>query len=456
MTIRGGQGPREPDETGRVRPPMARRVATADPSTAHPVARAGTVSGYDPARRRPRSGIGGMARFGIFLVVAAAVVLVGLVTVLRPVTRGIVVGWADSNPGALGIPFVADFVREDLGAALTQPASSDATEVDFTVSSGETAAGIAGRLTSAGLLRDSRAFLLIAIEKGLTNKLAAGTFLLRRNLTPDQLVGTLLEAKDPSISLQFRTGLRLEQMAAYLEARPPEIATLQMRAADFLALVRTPPASLLADFPWLDLPAGASLEGFLAAGAYRVLPDTTAEELVRKMLDRFAADVGPERLQAAKAEGTSLYRTVILASLVDKETADDAERARIAGVFVNRTAGPTETAGFLGSDPSVLYLNDSLQLARLPITQWPGYTFWAPPAAPLPTQLPANLAGYNTYLTKGFPPGPICTPTVASIDAALNPDLTGGYLYFLATKDGRTVFAKTYAEHLKNVKKYGA
>lgn len=456
MTIRGGQGPRDADDTGRGRPPMARRVATANSATARPTARAGTVSAYDVARRRPRAGVGGMARFVIFLVVAAAVVLVGMATVLRPVTRSFVVGWADSNPGALGIPFVADFVREDLGAVLTEPASSNSTEVDFTVSSGETAAGIAGRLTDAGVLRDSRAFLLIAIEKGLTNKLAAGTYLLRRNLTPDQLVGTLLEAKDPSIAIQFRTGLRLEQMAAYLEARPPEIAALQMRAADFLALVRTPPASLLADYPWLDLPAGASLEGFLAGGSYRVLPDTTPEELVRKMLDRFAADVGPERLQAVKAQGTSLYDAVILASLVDKETADDAVRAKIAGVFVNRMAGPTETAGFLGSDPSVLYLNDSLQLAHLPITQWPAYTFWAPLAAPLPTQLPAGLAGYNTYVTKGLPPGPICTPTVASLDAALHPDRTGDYLYFLATKDGGTVFAKTYAEHLKNVKKYGA
>ena len=312
MTIRGGAGPRGGDEPGRERPPMARPIdatgSSGSSGARRPARRAGTVTAYDMARQRPASGIGGILRFLVFLVIAAAIVLVALGTVLRPVTRGLVVGWADANPGALGVPFVADFVREDLGEALTAPASSDATEVDFTVESGETAAGIAARLVDAGVLRDQRAFLLIAIEKGLTDQLDTGTFLLRRNLTPDQLVATLLEAKDPSITIQFRTGLRLEQMTAYLEARPDEIATLQLDAADFLALVRKPPKALLDDYPWLDLPKGATLEGYLAAGAYRVLPDTTPDELVRKMLDHFAEEVGPARIQAAKDNGILVPR----------------------------------------------------------------------------------------------------------------------------------------------------
>ncbi len=456
MTIRGGAGPRDGTEPERGRPPMARRVDPAGPAGERaPAPRAGTVSGYDMARRRPSTGIGGLVRFLVFMVIAAGIVLVALGTILRPVTRSLVVGWADSNPGALGLPFVADFVREDLGDALTARASSDATEVDFTVATGETAAGIAGRLADEGLLRDGRAFLLIATEKGLTDQLAAGTYLLRRNLTPDQLVATLLEAKDPSILIQFRTGLRLEQMTAYLQARPDEIGSLQMNAADFLALVRTPPAALLADYPWLDLPKGASLEGYLPAGAYRVLPDTTPEELVRKMLDRFAEEVGPGRLQAAKERGVPFQEVLTLASLVERETSDDTERAAIAGVFMNRMATPNETAGFLGADPTVFYLNDSLQLARLALAKWPTYAFWSPPASQLPATLPAGLAGYNTYTSKGLPPGPICTPTVASIDGALNPITKGGYLYFFATKDGRTVFARTYAEHVRNIKKYG-
>ena len=407
------------------------------------------------ARSRRRSGIGGLLGFVVFVGIAAVVVLLALGTVLRPITRSVVVGFADANPGALGLPFVADFVREDLGETLTSPASSDTTEVDFMVTTGETAAGIAARLVDQGLLRDPRAFLLIAIDRDVTGQLDAGTFLLRRNLTPDQLVGTLLEAKDPSLVIRFRTGLRLEQMTAYLQARPDEIATLEMDAADFLALVRKPPAKLLADYPWLDLPKGATLEGYLAAGDYRVLPDTTAEELVRKMLDRFIEDIGPARIEAARAAGGSFHEVLTMASLVERETADNAERAPIAGVFTNRMSGRNETAGFLGSDPTVFYVNDTLQLAKLPLTKWPAYVFWAPPKGDVPATLPAVLAGYNTYTSKGLPPGPICTPTVDSIDGALAPDTRGGYLYFFATTDGRTVFAKTYGEHLKNIAKYG-
>jgi UPF0755 protein len=407
------------------------------------------------ARGRSRSGHRGLVGFLVFAGVAAVVVLLALGTVLRPLTRSLVVGFADSNPGALEMPFVADFVREDLGEALTAPASSDRTEVDFTVETGETAAGIAGRLVDEGLLRDSRAFLLVAIDRGVTGQLDAGTFPLRRNLTPEQLVATLLEAKDPSFTIQFRTGLRLEQMTAYIQARPDEIATLEMDAADFLALVRKPPQALLDDYPWLELPKGATLEGYLAAGAYRVLPDTTPEELVRKMLDRFYENVGAERIRAANEGGRSLHEVVTLASLVERETADDAERAPIAGVFRNRMQGRNETAGFLGSDPTVFYVNDTLQLAKLPLSKWPSYSFWAPPEGTLPADLPASLSGYNTYTSKGLPPGPICAPSVASIEGALDPDVKGGYLYFFATKDGRTVFAETYAEHLKNIKKYG-
>ena len=128
----------------------------------------------------------------------------------------------------------------------------------------------------------------------------------------------------------------------------------------------------------------------------------------------------------------------------------------IAGVFQNRLAGHNETAGFLGSDPTVFYVNDTIQLSKLAVADWPSYLFWGALQSPLPAKLPAALVGYNTYTSKGLPPGPICTPTVDSIDAALAPDTAGGYLYFLATKDGTTVFAKTKAEHQANIARYGS
>ncbi len=71
--------------------------------------------------------------------------------------------------------------------------------------------------------------------------------------------------------------------------------------------------------------------------------------------------------------------------------------------------------------------------------------------------LPAGLVGYDTYSVPGLMPGPIASPSIASIDAALNPDTRKGYLYFLAKNDGSdgTAFARTFKEHQANIKKYG-
>lgn len=456
MTIRGGTGPRDDREPGRGRQPMARPLgdAPAPPSRDERPRRAGTVTAYEAANRRSGSGLGGFVRFAVFLAVAAAVVLVLLATVLRPLVRSVVVGMADTNPGALAIPFVADLVREDLGEAMAAPASADSSEVEFTIASGETARGIAGRLAAEGLLRDPRAFLLVAIEKDLAGALDAGTFLIRRNVTPEQLVATLLEAKDPSLVVRLRPGLRLEQITAYLEARPPEIATLQMDAGEFLDLVRDPPASLVADYPWLDLPDGASLEGYLAAGEYRVLPDETPEELVRKMLDRFVAEGGADRAGAAKEAGTPFSEVLALASIVERETPLDEERALVAGVYRNRL----DQGMMLQADPTVIWGVDLLSLADLPLERWPEFSFWNVPNEPLASiEFPKRIAGYQTYREPGLIPGPIATPTQASIDAALAPDTEKGYLYFVAIPGGggKHDFSKTYEQHLEKLREYG-
>jgi UPF0755 protein len=243
-------------------------------------------------------------------------------------------------------------------------------------------------------------------------------------------------------------------VTAYLQARPDEIATLQMDAADFLALVRKPPASLLDDYPWLDLPKGATLEGYLAGGAYRILPDTTPEELVRKMLDRFAEDVGPARIQAAKDKGVSFHEVVALASLVERETPVEAEKALVAGVYQNRI----DREMLLNADPTVIWGVDLLALRDLEVVQWPQYSFWNVPQEPMASiEFPKAIAGYQTYRVAGMFPGPICTPTVTSIDAALAPATAKGYLYFVAIPGGNGThdFSTTYDEHLRKLREYG-
>jgi UPF0755 protein len=275
-------------------------------------------------------------------------------------------------------------------------------------------------------------------------------------MTPQQIVTSLLVSHQVAVAIGLRPSLRLEQITAKLETVPG----LTMDVKAFYDEVKHPPATLLNDYPWLTgvLPKGASLEGFLAAATYTVPPDITADEFVRMLLDAWHEQVGAALLDVPAARGLSFYQVLSLASIVERETGNDDDRAKIAGVYQNRSKPNHETAGFLQSDPTIFYVNDSLQLATLPLNQWQNYLFWAPLAkgTTLPASLPADLQDFNTYTSKGLIPGPICTPSVASIKAALNPDTRNDYLYFLATKDGTTVYEKTYAQHLADVAKYGS
>jgi len=418
----------------------------------------GNGGGYNGREDRRRLGVPGFVKFLLFALALGGVVLVLLVTALRPLIRDAVVGWAADSPAALGMPFVADLVREDLGSKLTEAASTDQTQVPFIVNQGETAAAIATRLQGAGFLTDGRAFIFIATTKGLTQQLGAGTFMLSKSMTPDQIVQALLNPQVTRyVDIALRTGLRLEQITAKLET----IDGLTMNPADFYQLAKHPTASLLADYPWLAavLPKGASLEGFLWPATYHVLPDTTAEALVRNMLDGFRRAIG-DRMDVPAARKLTFYQVLSLASIVEQEAIHDVDRPLIAGVYENRMNPALWATGLLESDPTIFFLHDSIKLAAADITTWKTYRFWSnlPSGYKLPAQLPPDLAGYNTYTSKGLIPGPICTPTIASIDAALAPDTSAKYLFFLAKADGSgdTVYATTLKQHEANVKLYGS
>ncbi len=454
MTIRSGGRPRD-GRAPQAHPYDPEAYATETVPQYLEIPRRGNGGGRGG---RGGGGLVGILKFLAFALVLAAIVLAVALTALRPVVTSAVMGFADDNPAALQLPFVADIVRENLGEALTAPASTDPTQVEFMVEDGDTAKTIADRLETQGLLKDSRAFVFISIERKLTGQLQQGTFVLRKNLDPDQLVSALLAPPEVKyVDIGLRTGLRLEQITAKLGTLP-----LDMKPSDFYDLVASPPPALIADYPWLkkiraDAPKGASLEGFLWPATYRVLPDTTADELVRLMLDKFAANVGPDRMNVPAARGLDFYQVLTLASVVEREAQLDTEKPLIAGVYQNRLTPKLFPRGTLESDPTIFYVHDTLELDKLPMAKWPQYVFWAPIKGGLTGDaLPPDLAGYNTYTSKGLPPGPISTPTITSIDAALEPDTKDGYLYFIAKGDGTgtTAFAKTFAEHQVNVKKY--
>jgi UPF0755 protein len=430
--------------------------------------RASDGRGNPPVSSRRRGGpsgfrLPGIIRFLLFAGVLAGLVMIVLLTALRPVLRAGVASWAWDNPGAISrFPFVAELVREDLGAALTTPASADPTVKVFTVNVGDTIYTLAPRLIKEGYTTSDRPFLFAALDGGLSDKLAAGTFVLRANMTPLEVADALITARVTVTTedITFREGLRIEQMTALLQTKQ-----VGFDPKDFYDLAKHPPAELLADYDWLQLPKGASLEGFLYPDTYQLITAsnggpasvTTADELIRMLLDRFAEVVGPERMDVPGSRKMTFYQVVTLASIVEHEAAVDEERPLIAGVFQNRLNGLHGVARILNSDPTVTYATDTMALAQLPFEKWQEYFFWKVPPSPLSKiQVDADLQGYQTYQVAGLIPGPISTPSLASIDAALNPDTSTGYLYFVLIPDTKEhAFARTLKEHNANLRKYG-
>lgn len=457
MTLRSGGRPRDPRAGGHSYDPEA--YATESAPARYEPSRRGSGRGHGHGGRGG-NGLIGLLKFVVFAAILAGIVLALSLTALRPVLNSVILGIAADNPAALRYPFVADVVRQDLGSSLTRPASTDPAQVPFVVAAGDTASTIATRLQEEDLLIDQRAFVFLASSRNLTGSLQKGDFILRKNMTPDQLVSALLApAKIPYVQVDLRTGLRLEQITAKLLTLP-----LKMDVHEFYDLAKDPPAALIADYPWLakvlnDAPPKPSLEGFLWPASYRVLPDTSPEELLRLMLDGFIKNVGERRLDVPTERGLGFYQVLALASIVEREAVLDDERPPIAGVYQNRIDGIKGVKNRqLNADPTVFYAIDTLALDKLPFEQWTQYAFWAPPGVALKdVQVPPALAGYQTYVSVGLIPGPIATPTLVSIDAALEPDTRDKYIYFVAIPNGggAHAFAKTAEEFQKLLTKYG-
>jgi UPF0755 protein len=466
MTLRSGGRPRDQ----RQPQPHARKFEPDAYATDY------VPEAYEPSRKygnggnggrrggRGGSGLLGVIKFLLFALVLAGLVLLVALTALRPLLNSAILSWAADSPAALNLPFVADLVREDLGTSLTRAVSDDPAQVEFIVEEGDTASTIAARLEEEGLILDARAFVFIASDRELTGDLQVGTFVLRKNLTPDQVVSALLAPpQTPYVEIALRTGLRLEQITAKLQT----LTDLEMDPREFYELTKEPPAALIADYPWLervlkDAPEGfePSLEGFLWPATYRILPDTTPEELVRLMLDGFIAAVGESKLRVPVDRGLTFYKVLSLASIVEREAVLDEERPLIAGVYQNRLDGiPGIKNKIFNADPTVIYAVDTVNLAELEFGRWKEYAFWKVPEGigMKDIVLPDELLGFQTYTQPGLIPGPIVTPTLASIDAALHPDTADKYIYFLAIPDGNGahVFAKTADEHNENRRKYG-
>lgn len=289
---------------------------------------------------------------------------------------------------------------------------------------------------------DARAFRLFVLHRGAANKITAGEHVFRGDMTPTEILAELQRpqpAKERRVTIP--EGKHSLQIAAILAE-----AGLGGSEAELVAAMRDP--ELLAR---LEIPA-ASAEGYLFPDTYKFSTESTAEQIVERMVKRHRqvyAEVhrahGDGARSLADDFGWGDHEIVIMASLIEKETGQAAERPRIASVFLNRLRFSSFQPKLLQTDPTIIYGCTVPEQKSDACKQFEGRI--------RRIHLRDKDNPYNTYTREGLPPGPICSPGRGSLEAVLAPERSR-YLYFVARNDGTHQFSKTRDEHEAAVSKY--
>ncbi|MGE9984773.1 endolytic transglycosylase MltG [Desulfovibrio sp. SGI.169] len=303
-------------------------------------------------------------------------------------------------------------------------------EIYFDVTPGARLGQVSATLAEKGLITDARKFSLLARYRQWENRLQAGRFALNTGWTPDRVLDVLVNGRPALFRVTVPEGLTWWQTGRLLE----EAGLL--RFADFRDVVNDPDFLRHYGIPF------ATAEGFLMPDTYLLKKDDAPDEarlkaqaraVAGRMVDNFWRRTAAVWPSGVKPRADELKKWVILASVVEKETAIDTERPRVAGVYQNRLARQM----LLQADPTVIYglgpaFDGNLRRKHL--------------------DDPANL--YNTYQRPGLPPGPICSFGTAALAAAVTPE-KHDFIYFVAKTDGgEHVFSTTLTEHNRAVRQY--
>ncbi|MGE5543331.1 MAG: endolytic transglycosylase MltG [Bacillota bacterium] len=271
-------------------------------------------------------------------------------------------------------------------------------------------------LAEQDLIRNREFFVWYCRLRGYDARLKAGLYQFRRSQPMSEIVDDLVAGRVASMKITIPEGYTLKQMGELFAAKG--ICTAEEWDK---AVVRSRDFAFLRDIPMRE----NRLEGFLYPDTYRIRRDTSIDQIIDMMLKRFSEVWEKEFAALARQKGVSVYQVVTVASMIEKEALFDSERPRIAGVIYNRLQDGMP----LQVDATVLYSlghhKDQVTLRDLEVD-----------------------SPYNTYRNTGLPPGPIASPGLTSISAALQPE-EHDYYYYVATSDGHHVFSRTYAEHLK-------
>lgn len=248
-----------------------------------------------------------------------------------------------------------------------------------------------------------------------------GEYLFENPMTMKEVMEQLVQGRILLHKITIKEGLIISEIAHLVERERGIPAENFIRAAGDTQLIKD-----------ID-PTATDLEGYLYPDTYFIRKDIKARELVRFMVEKFKDNLSDSMRWRAEQLGWSVREVITLASLIEKETAAREERFLISSVFHNRL----KIGIPLGCDPTIIYAlkRDNIYRGKL---GWNELKYDSP---------------YNTRIYKDLPPGPICNPGYASIEAALYPENTK-YLYFVAKDSHSHYFSKSLQEHNWAVHKF--
>jgi len=309
-----------------------------------------------------------------------------------------------------------------LGNANNPINSANTDLVNIEIPKGSSTEAIASILAENNLIESVLAFKIKSRIEGYDATYKSGFYKLSQSMSMEDMMISLQKGTALTVRFTIPEGFDIRKITEKLASEQlidPAEFSQQIIEGYF-------------DYRFLaDAPAGSErLEGFLYPDTYEVFPDSEEAQIIDKMLARFDAVFTEEYYLRADELGMTVEEVITLSSIIEREARIPEDRPLISSVFHNRIAvkmplQSCATVQFILGDQKAKLTNKDIAID----------------------------SPYNTYIIPGLPPGPICSPGLDSIKAALYPAETD-YMYFLAKGDGSSVFSVTYEDFLKNKEAY--
>lgn len=301
------------------------------------------------------------------------------------------------------------------------PRTKNPEEVRIYIPTGSTYDAVVDSLKAHDCMPSLSTFSMLSTARNYRNHVKGGSYVVKPEMSLLRLVNKLRSGNQDAIRLTINKQRTPQQLCDYLATK------LEFSADSLLSLLQSD--SVCASYGYTP----QSIIAMFPQNTYDVYWTITPEKLLGRMLKESNTFWNEQRLAACQNLMLTTTQVVTLASIVEEETNQNEEKPLIASVYLNRF----RKGMLLQADPTARYAAGDFTLQRITVAQ---------------TSLDSP---YNTYRYKGLPPGPICIPSTASIDAVLENRQTN-YLYFCAKEDfsGHHNFATTLAEHLLNAARF--